>query len=128
MRILLDTHTFLWWHGVSGKLSPKAKALCEDWSNELYISVASIWEIQIKAQAGKLKLNDPIATIIENQRNQNHFELLSISLQHVLELNMLPEYHRDPFDRILVAQAQYEKLVLVTDDSMIKQYPVTNIW
>jgi PIN domain nuclease of toxin-antitoxin system len=128
MKYLLDTHTFLWWDMESSRLSTRAFALCQDRSNVLLLSIASVWEIQIKQQAGKLGLSAPLGEIIQKQRQTNGIKLLPIRLSHVLGLASLPDHHKDPFDRLLVAQATIEKLTLVSRDPHIAQYPIQLTW
>jgi PIN domain nuclease of toxin-antitoxin system len=128
MRLLLDTHVFLWWHSERIKLSPKSLALCEDSENDLYLSLASVWEIQIKFQLGKLMLLDDLNKIIEHEQQENLIELLPIQLNHIYGLAELPNYHRDPFDRVLIAQAKAETLTLLTQDNLITQYPINTLW
>jgi PIN domain nuclease of toxin-antitoxin system len=98
--------------------------LCQDQENELFLSVASVWEMQIKLQLGKLKLDRSLGTLIDRQKDLNGLELINVTLKHVLELSMLPSIHRDPFDRLLIAQSNVEKIKLVTTDSLILKYPV----
>ena len=124
MRILLDTHVFLWADNDPAQLSPTAKALLEDTANTLILSVASIWEIQIKSQLGKLNLRIALPTMIEDQRSTNAIEILPVTLLHVLALDSLPPHHKDPFDRLLIAQANSESLSLLTADPIFKQYPI----
>ena len=127
MKLLLDTHVFLWWLSERTKLSPKALALCEDVTNDLYLSLASLWEIQIKLQLGKLKLSDSLDQIVERQHRENAIELLPILPTHIYGLANLPAHHRDPFDRILITQTQVEALTLLTQDALITQYPVNTL-
>lgn len=96
MKLLLDTHTFIWWDSEPAKLSSKALALCQDRANTVLLSVASIWEIQIKLQLGKLKLNLSLVEVIESQQQANNIEVLPITLGHVLALDGLPAHHKDP--------------------------------
>ncbi len=128
MRFLFDTHTFLWWHGERARLSHHVLELCEQPENVLYLSLASIWEIQIKHHLDKLKLVRPLADIIEIERQENKIELLAISLPHVLALYNLPHHHRNPFDRLLIAQARLEELTLISHDAIMAQYPVQVLW
>ena len=128
MKLLLDTHVFLWWHGERTKLSPKVLALCEDVTNDMYLSIASVWEIQIKLQLGKLKLSNSLDQIVERERHENAIVLMPIDQMHIYGLTNLPAHHRDPFDRILIAQAQTEALTLLTQDALITQYPVSTLW
>ena len=128
MKLLLDTHTFLWWDSEPSKLSSKALALCQDRTNTVLLSVVSVWEMQIKSQLGKLKLSLPLAEMVETQRQANSIEVMSIALAHVLALENLPTPHKDPFDRLLIAQANVEGAVLVSDDPIFEKYPVKTIW
>jgi len=128
MRYLLDTHAFLWWDMQSSQLSPTAFALCSDSSNDLLLSLASVWEMQIKQQLGKLRLSAPLGEIIEKQRSTNGIQLLPIELSHILGLSDLPEHHKDPFDRLLITQANVERLTLISNDPLIAQYPVQVVW
>ena len=128
MKLLLDTHAFIWWDSDLARLSPRALSLCQNPENHLLLSVASVWEMQIKLQLGKLRLGLPLATIIDGQRETNGVEILPIELEHVLALEALPAHHKDPFDRLLIAQAKVEGVVLVSGDSIFSQYPVNLAW
>ena len=128
MKVLLDTHTFIWWDSEPEKLSSTVLTLCRDRTNILLLSMASVWEMQIKLQLGKLKLNLPLAEIIENQRQTNNIEILPIGLTHVLALDSLPSHHKDPFDRLLIAQANVEDTILVSRDPVFTHYPVEVVW
>lgn len=128
MKYLLDTHAFIWMDSAPSRLSPTAAAICRDPSNTLILSVASAWEIQIKMQLGKLTLPAPLAQTIENQRQINRLELLPVELSHVIGLASLPDHHKDPFDRLLIAQAMIEDIVLISNDPRIARYPVQLIW
>jgi PIN domain nuclease of toxin-antitoxin system len=128
MRLLLDTHTFIWWDSDPEKLSSKALALCQDRSNTILLSVVSVWEMQIKSQLGKLKLKSPLREVVESQCKTNGLEVLPIDLEHVLALQTLPTPHKDPFDRLLIAQANAEKAILVSNDPLFEQYPVRVMW
>jgi len=125
MRILLDTHIFLWWDSQPEQLSLQAKSLCQDPANELILSVASVWEMQVKQQIGKLSLRLPLDKLIEEQRQSNGLEILPVRLSHALALEALPLHHRDPCDRMLIAQAKAENMSLLSADPMFKQYDVT---
>ncbi|MDD5451949.1 MAG: type II toxin-antitoxin system VapC family toxin [Desulfovibrionales bacterium] len=127
MRLLLDTHVFIWWDSAA-KLSPRVLALCQDRENTLLLSVVSAWEIQVKLQLGRLKLHMPLSDLIEGQRETNALEVLPIVLDHVLALDALPVHHKDPFDRLLLAQSAVEDVVLVSKDSVFTNYPVKVIW
>ncbi len=128
MIYLLDTHTFIWWNSQSTKLSPRAYTLCRDNTNTLLLSLASVWEIQIKSQLGKLTLPAPLKTIIEVQQRDNQIELLHIKLTHILGLGNLPDHHRDPYDRLLIAQSKVENIPLISRDSEIAKYPIEVFW
>ena len=128
MRLLLDTHAFIWWSSEPEKLSKKVLAAFEDSENELTLSVASIWEMQIKVQLGKLDITDPLKDLIAIHQKGKDLQILPIFLNHVLALENLPVHHRDPFDRILIAQANAEKQVIVTKDQIFKEYPVQLLW
>jgi PIN domain nuclease of toxin-antitoxin system len=128
MKLLLDSHAFIWWDNDLGKMSPIAVALCQDPANTLLLSVASVWEMQIKTQTGKLKLPLPLLDTVSNQQRTNRLQIVPITLEHVLALDTLPVYHKDPFDRILIAQAKVEDAVLVSHDQFVAQYPIRVLW
>ena len=128
MKILFDTHAFIWWDSNISRLSPKALELCQDPENSLLLSTASIWEMQIKYQLGKMKLKLPLNDIVEAQQEANGIEILPVIPPHVFALGELPFHHRDPFDRLLIAQANVEKAVLLSCDPIVQQYPVKVIW
>lgn len=128
MKLLLDTHTFIWWDSEPAKLSPQVLAFCQDRQNVVLLSVVSIWEMQLKLQLGKLRLALPLKEIIDTQRQTNSIEILPVTLAHVLALENLPAHHKDPFDRLLVAQAIVEEAVLASRDSNIARYAVQVIW
>lgn len=128
MKLLFDTHTFIWWDSHPNNLSKTALTLLQDRSNILLLSVISIWEMQIKLQLGKLTLNRALLEIIENQQQTNQIEVLPVKLTHVLALDSLPLVHKDPFDRLLVAQANVENAALVSCDPIVAQYPVNVVW
>ncbi len=128
MRALLDTHAFLWWITDDRRLSPQARTIIEDGANDLLLSAASAWEIAIKAQIGRLALPDLPARFLPGQIAANGIEALPISVTHALRAGELPPLHRDPFDRLLVAQAQSERLPILTADGQIAQYDVQTIW
>ncbi len=128
MKLLLDTHAFIWWDSEPERLSPRALALCQDAKNQIHLSVASLWEIQIKSQLGKLKLSTPLSDIVAAQQEANGLVLLSIHPAYTYALDSLPSLHKDPFDRMIVAQARIEKLRLVSHDETIRKYPVDVEW
>jgi PIN domain nuclease of toxin-antitoxin system len=124
MKLLLDTHIFIWWADQPEKLSPAALSALEDETNELLLSVASIWEMQIKIQLGKLKLSLPLKELVKNQQETNDLTVSPVALTHVLALDALPFHHKDPFDRLLIAQGILEGLTVVTADSQFSAYSV----
>lgn len=128
MNLRLDTHTFIWWATEPEKLSSQALTYCEDSSNILMLSLASVWEMQIKLQLGKLKLDDPLRTFIGYQQQADDLRILPITIEHVYALDALPFHHKDPFDRIIIAQANVEELFIVTKDEIFSAYPVQIIW
>ena len=124
MKLLLDTHIFIWWADQPEKLSPVALSALEDETNELLLSVASVWEMQIKIQLGKLKLSLPLKELVNNQQEANDLTVLPVTLAHVSTLDALPFHHKDPFDRLLIAQGIEEALTIVTADSQFSSYSV----
>jgi len=128
MKVLLDTHTFLWWITDAAELSDPARAVLADGANEVYLSAASAWEIAIKAGRGRLTLADTPERFVTQQLAKNYFRGLPVQLAHALHVFQLPDHHRDPFDRLLVAQSQLEGLPLVSADPEIKRYAVEVVW
>jgi len=128
MKALLDTHTFLWWITDNLKLSSRVRKIISDGKNELFLSAASGWEIAIKAQLGRIKIPDKPELFISEQMLANAIQGLPIQISHALYVYNLPPHHRDPFDRMLVAQAQLEGLPILTDDPQISQYQAKVIW
>lgn len=128
MRLLLDTHAFIWWDSEPQRLSPQALALCKDPGNQLMLSVVSLWEIQIKSQIDKVRLRHPLSEIVQAQQEANGMTILPLTALHVYGLDNLQPFHKDPFDRMLVAQAKVEKLRLVSSDEMLKKYPIEVVW
>lgn len=124
MRLLFDTHMFIWWTSEPAKLSPRVLALCEDTANTLVLSVVSVWEIHIKSQLGKLTVTVPLEEVIEEQQRVNNVAVLPLDLKHVLALQTLPVQHKDPFDRMLIAQALVEDAVILSVDHAFANYPV----
>ena len=128
MRVLLDTHTFLWWIADDPQLSTTARQVMENADNTLYLSAASGWEMVIKACLGKLKLPDDVQGYVAEQIALNAIQVLPIEMSHALHVYTLPDHHRDPFDRMLVAQSQVEQLPILTIDPLIAKYAVATIW
>ncbi len=128
MKALLDTHTFLWAINDPSKLSDRVRDMCMASSNELYLSAASAWEIAIKAKLGKLRLPDNPERYIPRQLATAQINVLPVQLAHALRTYHLPEHHRDPFDRLIVAQAQLEGIPILSADPQLSRYAVTVIW
>ena len=127
MKILLDTHTFLWFLAGASELSKPARTLIENFENEKYISIASFWEIAIKNSLGKLALDVPFAEL-KAEAVKNSFQILPITFEDTMQLNTLPFHHRDPFDRIIISQAKGNNLVLLSCDSNFSPYDVNSFW
>jgi PIN domain nuclease of toxin-antitoxin system len=128
LKLLLDTHVFLWWITDDSRLSPKARELISDGQNELFLSAASAWEIAIKAQIGRLQLSDKPDILIPDQLSKNAIETLPVYLRHALHVFDLPGHHRDPFDRMIIAQAKLEDLPIISSDKIFGQYQVEVVW
>ncbi|MCJ7545648.1 MAG: type II toxin-antitoxin system VapC family toxin [Deltaproteobacteria bacterium] len=128
MRALLDTHTFLWWITNNPNLSSHVREIMSDGENELFFSAASGWEIAIKVKLGRLTLPDMPERFIPQQLRINNIQSLPIEMNHALHISALPPHHRDPFDRMLVVQAQRERLPILTADPLIAKYTVEIVW
>ncbi len=128
MRLLLDTHTFIWAATLDERLSSKAKQLLLDSDNELFFSTASIWEMAIKTSLGKLILKQPIEQTINEQIQINGLQILNVESAHALAMASLPWHHRDPFDRLLICQSKLEKLIILGRDSVMDTYGVDRVW
>ena len=128
MILLLDTHAFIWWFSEPEKLSAKALTAIESNTNSLHLSVVSIWEMQIKFQLGKLKLTVDLPELIEAQERANDVQLLGIDPIHIYALKDLPNHHQDPFDRLLITQANAIGANLVSKDKDLRPYPVKILW
>lgn len=128
MRLLLDTHAFLWWVDDAPDLSRGARSAIREPANECLVSLASCWEIAIKLSLGKLKLRGAIEHFIPEQLAANGFQRLEIDFRHVVRVARLPFHHRDPFDRLLAAQALEDKLAIVSVDPVFRKYGVRRVW
>ena len=128
MSYLLDTHVFIWLDVSPKKLSERASEIITDPDNSLFLSLTSVWEMQIKMRLGKLELKRPLKETILQQRNENRVVILQIELSHILAMDELPFHHKDPFDRLLIAQAQQESLTFLSDDAVIRKYDVRFEW
>ena len=127
MDLLLDTHSLIWFLNGDEKLSDKAKSEIEDTANSKIVSIASIWEIAIKISLDKFKFPKGFKFFLDMVED-NGFEILPITIEHALELSTLEFIHRDPFDRLLIAQCMADKLIIVTKDDNIKRYNIKTIW
>jgi PIN domain nuclease of toxin-antitoxin system len=128
VRILLDTHTFLWWNEADPKLSKRASALLADSRNTLLLSTASALELVVKVQANKLNLPEPPSVYVPTRTAHYGIEILPVTLAHALAVEELPLLHRDPFDRLLIAQARVEQVPILTIDAEIQRYGVKTMW
>ena len=128
MRLLLDTHTFIWFVTDSPRLSTTAKALIENEYNEKLLSIASAWEMAIKHSIGKLNFEIPFQNFLERQMQQNSMSLLNVQIIHLDVVANLPLHHRDPFDRLIIAQAIVERIPIVGRDEIFDLYPTERLW
>jgi len=128
MNILLDTHVFLWLRSSPEKIPEKLLSAYHDLNNDFFISLASIWEIQIKQQLGKLEIDLPLRDLIEQQRMNNGLQILSIEAEHIFALKDLPFYHKDPFDRMILVQSKLENLKLASSDNVFVDYGMELFW
>jgi PIN domain nuclease of toxin-antitoxin system len=124
MRLMLDTQVLLWWRDAARPLSRRARAEIADAGNEIVVSIVSLWEITIKRALGKITFPDDLEVVLQEER----FTLLSISFQHLRALDALPHLHRDPFDRLLLAQSLAERLPILSIDRRFAAYGATLIW
>ncbi len=128
MRALLDSHAFLWWIGDDPRLSPGAREIIAEGGNEIFFSAASAWELAIKSSLGRLRMPADFERFVTDQVNLNGFSMLPVQLSHALRVHGLPPHHKDPFDRMLVAQAQVEEMPLVSRDRRLAGYGVRLVW
>jgi PIN domain nuclease of toxin-antitoxin system len=127
MNVLLDTHVLLWWLKDTGRLGAETRQLIRSPATSIWVSAASIWEISIKAALGRLELREPFTEVMPRELERQGFRPLPITFQHALAVRNLPLHHADPFDRMLIAQAQCEDLTLVTSDPRIRDYDIRTI-
>jgi PIN domain nuclease of toxin-antitoxin system len=128
MRALLDTHAFLWWIENDPRLSTRAREIIADDGNDIILSAVSAWEIAIKASLGRFAMRGDLAAFVNSHVTANGFEVLPLLIDHALRVASLPDHHRDPFDRALVAQAQVEDVALLSADRAISRYAVKVLW
>lgn len=128
MRLLLDTHAFLWFVLNEPRLSVNAAALISNPDNQIEISPATLWELAIKISIGKYSLSEPLDVFFERELTTNQFSLLAIEPRHVAPLTSLPFHHRDPFDRLIISQALAEDIPVIGADAAFDAYPVKRLW
>lgn len=128
MRLLIDTHIFIWYILDIQKLSAIVRALIDDEDNKILFSTASVWEMAIKQSIGKLSFYLPFEVFIKQQLSLNDFNLLNIKINHLAVVATLPFHHRDPFDRLLIAQSLVEKIPILSVDSAFDAYPIERLW
>ena len=128
MRILLDTHAFLWFVWKDAKLSATALAHIVDPNNQLFLSPANYWEVAIKVSIKKLTLSEPYSVFFKREIAQHQITILDITVDHTDVVTTLPFHHKDPFDRLIIAQAMVEDIPVVSDDNRFDKYPITRFW
>lgn len=128
MRIMLDTHTFLWWIDGSDRLSQNAMNLLADPKRGFFLSVASIWELAIKIRLEKINLSEPLDQFVVNEMKRNKFRSLDITIRHVTGVSTLPLHHRDPFDRLIISQSLVEGMPILGADRIFDAYGVERLW
>jgi PIN domain nuclease of toxin-antitoxin system len=128
MKLLLDTNVFIWLNDAPHRVRSQVMTIIANPDIDLFLSLTSIWEMQIKIQLGKLQLSDALPDILRTQQVDNNLQILNINLSHIWALENLPYHHRDPFDRLLIAQAQIEGMTLVSADGIFDLYDVDLLW
>lgn len=128
MKLLLDTHAFLWWVRDDDSLGTKARKTIANERNECFLSIASCWEMAIKKSLGNLKIPEPVDRFVAEQVAVNRFSILPMDLRHVSHVSRLAFHHRDPFDRLLAAQATEEGMAIVSADPIFQKYGIERIW
>lgn len=128
MNYLLDTHAFLWFIADDPALSTTGKALIENPENAIYLSIASVWELGIKVSLGKLEMPSPFHIFMDSQLKQNSISLLGIDVEYIGRLVHLPFHHRDPFDRLIIAQSLVEAMPIIGKDEIFDAYGVKRLW
>lgn len=128
MRYLLDTHVFLWWNADDARLTRRSRKAISDARAEILLSAASAWEIAIKTRRGRLVLPEPPVEYVTSRMRLHRFQPLRVEVGHALGVYSLPDHHADPFDRLLIAQARYEDVTIISGDPMIARYDVQTLW
>jgi PIN domain nuclease of toxin-antitoxin system len=128
MKLLLDTNVFIWLNDAPHRVKEQVMTIVANPDNDLFLSLTSIWEMQIKIQLRKLQLSDALPEILRTQQIDNNLQILTINIDHIWSLENLPYHHRDPFDRLLIAQAQTDGMTLVSADGVFDLYDVNLLW
>ena len=128
MKILMDTHAFLWFIEGDNNLSDAARSLIENHQYQKRLSIASLWEMSIKASLNRLELKTTFPNLIQNYVYNNGFNILSINAEHLEQLKRLPFHHKDPFDRLIIAQSLTENIPIITKDDLFKRYTKNLLW
>lgn len=128
MKLLLDSHSFIWWRDEPTKLSSTAYDESSNPNNDIFLSVITVWELQIKIALNKFTFKGGLENAVEDERQKNGFQILPVKLSHALYLENLPLHHKDPFDRLLISQAIIENMTLVTADPEFSKYQVNLLW
>ncbi|MBE9184018.1 type II toxin-antitoxin system VapC family toxin [Microcoleus sp. LEGE 07076] len=128
MRLLLDTHTFIWYVTDNPRLSANVKLLIEDENNEKLVSIASIWEMAIKHSIGRLNFSLPFMEFVRQQLSVSNIGLLEININHIEVVASLPLHHRDPFDRLIIAQSMAEQIPVLSVDAIFDAYAIARLW
>jgi PIN domain nuclease of toxin-antitoxin system len=128
MNLLLDSHAFVWWRDEPSKLSPSAFIGISNPNNNVFLSVATVWELQIKIALNKFTIRGTLENAVKDEQQNNGFQILPVNLSHALYLKNLPLYHKDPFDRLLISQAIVENMILVGADANFAKYQVNLLW
>ncbi|MBA3785258.1 MAG: type II toxin-antitoxin system VapC family toxin [Acidobacteria bacterium] len=128
MNLLLDSHTFVWWRDEPHKLSHIAFAEISNPNNDVFLSVVTVWELQIKIALNKFTIKGKLENAVKDEQQNNGFQILPIQVSHALYLENLPPHHKDPFDRLLISQAIVENMTLVSADKDFAKYQVNLLW
>jgi PIN domain nuclease of toxin-antitoxin system len=128
LNLLIDTHTLIWYYETDARISATARAFIEDPANLVFVSAASHWEIAIKISTGKLKLAESFLDFVQHAITDNGFSIVPIETRHTAQLTTLPYHHRDPFDRLMVAQAIVETMPIISVDPALDSYAIRRIW
>jgi len=128
MNLLLDSHSFVWWRDEPHKLSPTAFAEISNPNNNIFLSVVTVWELQIKIALNKFTVKSKLENAVKEEQQNNGFQILPVHLSHALYLENLPPHHKDPFDRLLISQAIVENMTLTSADANFAKYQVNLLW